>query len=134
MVKQVWMVQFFPNQKCLYKIKMALIFLLKLLNHMNWVITLCCLGPLTNIAIAIEKAPEIITRAKEIVMMAGAYFEVGNITPAAEFNVFVDPEAAKIILNSSVKKTFLPLDVTHKLLVTKAQIEAFESFGTRVGK
>ena len=124
-----------PEPKMSLQDKNGVDFLIETLeSHEPGSITLCCLGPLTNIAIAIDKAPEIMTRAKEIVMMAGAYFEVGNITPAAEFNVFVDPEAAKIVLNSSVKKTFLPLDVTHKLLVTKAQIEAFESFGTRVGK
>ena len=96
-------------------------------------ITLCCLGPLTNIAVAIQKEPEILSKLKEIIMMAGAYFEVGNITPTAEFNVFVDPEAAQIVLNSTVKKTLLPLDVTHKILVTSDKIQEFKNFGSIVG-
>ena len=62
-------------------------------------VTLCTLGPLTNIAMALVKAPDIAPRIREIVMMGGAYFEVGNITPAAEFNVYVDPEAADVVLH-----------------------------------
>ncbi len=57
-------------------------------------VTLCPLGPLTNIAAALERAPDIAARIAEIVLMGGAYFEVGNVTPAAEFNIYVDPEAA----------------------------------------
>src|SRR6202012_4688575 len=58
-------------------------------------VTVVSLSPLTNLGIAIAQAPEIAACLREIVMMAGAYFEVGNITPAAEFNVYVDPEAAR---------------------------------------
>ena len=58
-------------------------------------VTLCSLGPLTNIATAFETAPDIVARVEEIVLMGGAYFEVGNTTPAAEFNIYVDPEAAE---------------------------------------
>ena len=57
-------------------------------------VTLCTLGPLTNVAAALIKAPDIAGRIQEIIAMGGAYFEVGNITPAAEFNIYVDPEAA----------------------------------------
>ena len=56
-------------------------------------ITLCPLGPLTNIATALQKAPDIAPRIQEIVLMGGAYFEVGNITPTAEFNIYVDPHS-----------------------------------------
>ena len=66
--------------------------------------------------------------------MGGAYFEVGNITPASEFNIFVDPEAAQIVLKSPVKKTILSLDVTHKVLVTKKRNQRFRNLGTQVGK
>ena len=66
--------------------------------------------------------------------MGGAYFEVGNITPAAEFNIYVDPEAAQIVLNSNIKITILPLDVTHKALTSKKRVAAFEQLGTSVGK
>ena len=103
-------------------------------SHNPETITLCCLGPLTNIGSAFTKAPEILSRVKEIVLMGGAYFEVGNITPASEFNIFVDPEAAQIVLKSPVKKTILSLDVTHKVLVTKKRNQRFRNLGTQVGK
>ncbi|WP_106744567.1 nucleoside hydrolase [Yoonia maritima] len=96
-------------------------------------VTLCPIGPLTNIATAFEKAPDIIPRVQEIVLMGGAYFEVGNITPAAEFNIYVDPEAAKIVFDSGVPLVVMPLDVTHKALTTKGRIDAFRAMGSKVG-
>jgi purine nucleosidase len=96
-------------------------------------VTLCPLGPLTNIATAFRTAPEIIPRVQEIVLMGGAYFEVGNITPAAEFNIYVDPEAAEIVFKSGVPLTVMPLDVTHKVLTTRPRIEAIRDLDTEVG-
>jgi purine nucleosidase len=96
-------------------------------------VTLCPLGPLTNIAQAFNKAPDIIEKVQEIVLMGGAYFEVGNITPAAEFNIYVDPEAAKIVFGAGCPITVMPLDVTHKALVTKDRNDAFRALGTKVG-
>jgi purine nucleosidase len=97
-------------------------------------VTLCPLGPLTNIAAAFEKAPDIVARVRQIVLMGGAYFEVGNITPAAEFNIYVDPEAAEIVFKSGVPLVVMPLDVTHKVLTTRARIEAFRALGSEVGR
>ncbi|MDG2340390.1 MAG: nucleoside hydrolase [Paracoccaceae bacterium] len=96
-------------------------------------VTLCPLGPLTNIAMAIRKAPDIAERIQEIVLMGGAYFEVGNITPAAEFNIYVDPEAAAVVFGSGVPIVVMPLDVTHKALVTTERNNAFRALGTNVG-
>lgn len=96
-------------------------------------VTLCPLGPLTNIAVAFEKAPDIVDRLAGIVLMGGAYFEVGNITPTAEFNIYVDPQAADIVFKSGAEITVMPLDVTHKALVTRARNDAFRALGTRVG-
>ena len=96
-------------------------------------VTLCPIGPLTNIAVAFERAPDIIARVQEIVLMGGAYFEVGNITPAAEFNIYVDPEAAKIVFGAGVPLVVMPLDVTHKALTTKPRIDAFRAMKTPVG-
>ena len=101
--------------------------------HDAGTITLCPLGPLTNIATAFESAPDIIEKVQEIVLMGGAYFQVGNITPAAEFNIYVDPEAAKIVFDSGVPIVVMPLDVTHKALTTRARVEAFRALGTKVG-
>ncbi|MDF1726649.1 MAG: nucleoside hydrolase [Sulfitobacter sp.] len=96
-------------------------------------VTLCPLGPLTNIATAFERAPDIAERVQEIVLMGGAYFEVGNITPAAEFNIYVDPQAADIIFKSRAPIVVMPLDVTHKALVTSERNDAFRALGTPVG-
>jgi len=97
-------------------------------------VTLCPLGPLTNIATAFQQAPDIVPRVQEIVLMGGAYFEVGNITPAAEFNIYVDPEAAEIVFKSGIPLTVMPLDVTHKALTTQPRVDAFEALGTEVGR
>ncbi|MCT8329187.1 nucleoside hydrolase [Albidovulum sediminis] len=96
-------------------------------------VTLCPLGPLTNIATAFTRAPDIVGRVAEIVLMGGAYFEVGNITPAAEFNIYVDPEAADIVFRAGVPLVVVPLDVTHKALTSRGWIERLRSMGTRVG-
>ncbi len=102
-------------------------------NHEPGEITLCTLGPLTNIALALQQAPDIAARIREIVMMGGAYFEVGNITPAAEFNIYVDPEAADIVLKSGVPIVMAPLDVTHIMRSTHERLERIRAIGNRSG-
>ncbi|MCJ8334784.1 MAG: nucleoside hydrolase [Epibacterium sp.] len=96
-------------------------------------VTLCTLGPLTNIGAAFRKAPDIVDRIQELVMMGGAYFEVGNVSPAAEFNILVDPEAADTVFKSGVPITMMPLDVTHKVLTLSCRRQAFRDLGTKVG-
>ena len=105
-----------------------------IMAHPPGEIILCTLGPLTNIGMALVKAPDIATRIKRIVMMGGGYFEAGNVTPAAEFNVYVDPEAADVALRSGAPITILPLDVTHQVLSTPERIAAIRSLGNRTGK
>src|SRR5262245_8433190 len=97
-------------------------------------ITLVTLGPLTDVGLVLTKAPEVKPKIREIVMMAGAYFEVGNITPAAEFNVYVDPKAADIVFKSGVPLTVMPLDVTHQLLLTQPRLDKLAELGNRSGK
>lgn len=97
-------------------------------------VTLCPLGPLTNLAAAFLKAPDVVARVQEIVLMGGAYFEVGNITPAAEFNIYVDPEAADIVFRSGVPLVVMPLDVTHKALTDRAWVEGMRGLGTLTGR
>lgn len=94
-------------------------------------VTLCTLGPLTNIATALQKAPDIASKVRELVMMGGGYFEGGNITPAAEFNIFVDPHAAELVFRSQIPIVMMPLDVTHKLMTTKARVARIAAIGTR---
>ena len=97
-------------------------------------ITICALGPLTNIALAFIKEPKIIPMIKELVLMGGGFFEGGNITPAAEFNIYVDPEAASKIFQSRVPIVMIPLDLTHQVLATKEFIARVGSLGSKTGK
>jgi len=96
-------------------------------------VTLCALGPLTNLAMAFVKAPDIIPRVQEIVLMGGGLFEGGNTTPAAEFNIYVDPEAADVVFHSGIPITVVPLDVTHFMLSTKVRVERFRALGNKTG-
>ena len=66
--------------------------------------------------------------------MGGAYFEGGNITPSAEFNIYVDPHAAEVVFKSGAPIVMMPLDVTHQVLSTKARIAAVERLGNRAGQ
>ena len=102
-------------------------------SHPAGSVTLCPIGPLTNIATAFKKAPDIVEKVREIVLMGGAYFQVGNITPAAEFNIYVDPEAAGIVFAAGAPIVVMPLDVTHQVLVTRARNDAIRGLGTSVG-
>ncbi len=92
-------------------------------------VTICAIAPLTNIALAIKKQPEIAKRIQEIVIMGGARSEGGNITPAAEYNIYVDPEAADIVINCGSPITMIPLDCTHKALSTKNRLEKLRAAG-----
>ena len=103
------------------------------LEHDPGSITLCPLGPLTNVATALERAPEIAARIGEIVLMGGGFFEGGNTTPAAEFNVYVDPQAADIVFRSGIAITVMPLDVTHRALILPRHLARFAAMGTAVG-
>jgi len=95
----------------------AVDFIINTCHQQNELIYLCPVGPLTNIALALQKDPSIKSKIKEIVFMGGAAMCLGNITPAAEFNIYVDPHAANIVLNSGVKLVMFGLDVTHKVNV-----------------
>lgn len=97
-------------------------------------ITLAALGPLTNIALALNRAPDIAMKIKQIVLMGGGYFEQGNVTPSAEFNIYVDPQAADVVFRSGIPVTVMPLDVTHKALTTRKRVEAIRAIGTPVGQ
>jgi purine nucleosidase len=97
-------------------------------------IAVCALGPLTNIAVALVKAPEVAAKIGELVVMGGACFELGNVTPAAEFNIHIDPHAAAIVLDSDIPITMMPLDVTHQLLTTPPRLAALHALDNRCGR
>jgi purine nucleosidase len=97
--------------------------------HPPGTVTLCPTGPLTNIAMALRKAPDVVPRIREIVLMGGA-IGLGNITPAAEFNIYVDPHAAKVVFEAGVPLVMHGLDVTHQALVTPDRLQAIRALGT----
>ena len=90
-------------------------------------IYLCPTGPLTNIALCLQKDPSIKDKIKEIVLMGGAALCLGNITPAAEFNIYVDPHAANVVFNSGIEITMMGLDVTHKVNVNDEIINSIKT-------
>lgn len=104
-----------------------------LMREESGTVTLCPLGPLTNIALALIREPRIAERVARVVLMGGGFFEGGNTTPTGEFNIYVDPHAADIVFKSGMPITVMPLDVTHKALTMKKRTEAFRGLGTRVG-
>ncbi len=96
-------------------------------------VIVCTLGPLTNMGLALVMAPEIAPRIKQLVMMGGGFFEGGNTTPAAEFNVYVDPHAAHVVFTSGIPLVMMPLDVTHQALGTPERLQRFRDLGSRAG-
>jgi purine nucleosidase len=100
------------------------------MNRQPGEVTLCCLAPLTNIALAMAREPRLCTRLREIVLMGGAFSEGGNVTPSAEFNIYVDPEAAVRVFTCGAPITMIPLDCTHKALNTTARLEKLRQIGT----
>jgi purine nucleosidase len=95
-------------------------------------ITLCVLGPMTNLALAIVKRPEVATAFREILFMGGAAFRPGNVTPAAEFNIAVDPHAAAIVLGSGARLTMFGLDASAHAAITEPRLAQVAAAG-RVG-
>ncbi|ALE88817.1 nucleoside hydrolase [Pseudomonas versuta] len=97
-------------------------------------VTIAMLGPQTNLALALVQAPDITKGIREVVVMGGAHFNGGNITPVAEFNLYADPHAADVVLKSGVKLVYVPLDVTHKILTSDQRLKQIASLGNQAGK
>ncbi len=95
-------------------------------------VTLVPMGPLTNIAVAFEREPNILPKIEQIVLMGGAMREGGNRTPSAEFNILVDPDAADIVLKCGRPITQMGLDVTHQVLSTVDRVERIKALGNPV--
>jgi inosine-uridine nucleoside N-ribohydrolase len=96
-------------------------------------ITIVGVGPLTNVALALKSDPELAAQIKEIVMMGGS-LTGGNVTPSAEFNFYVDPEAARIVFDSGVPLTMVGLNVTQKVLLGEPQLATLEAAKTPVSQ
>ena len=106
--------------------KHAANFLADRLRQMTEPATICAIGPLSNIALALRIAPDIGERIERIVCMGGAFHVPGNVTPSAEFNWWFDPEAAAIVLESDVPLEIVPLDATDRLLLDSARFGAWK--------
>jgi purine nucleosidase len=96
-------------------------------------LTLVPIGPLTNVALAVRREPRIVSRVREVVLMGGSAAR-GNHTPAAEFNAFVDPEAAAIVFESGWPVTMLGLNLTHQAQATPDVVERLAALGTPAGR
>ncbi|HUV05024.1 MAG TPA: nucleoside hydrolase [Armatimonadota bacterium] len=98
-------------------------------------ISLITIGPLTNVAKAILEHPKRMAGFKEIICMGGAFRVYGNTTPVAEFNIFVDPHAAQVVLDSGIPMTFVPLDVTERVCLEMGHIvKEIQPVGTRLSR
>lgn len=108
-------------------------FLINQLLHAEDPITLAVLGPLTNVAVALIQAPDIAKGLGQVVIMGGAKGP-GNVTPSAEFNIYADPHAARVVLAAGLPVTLVTLDLTHQVLTTPDRLQALENLGTPVGQ
>jgi purine nucleosidase/pyrimidine-specific ribonucleoside hydrolase len=86
-------------------------------------LTIVAIGPLTNLALALKADARTLRKAGRIITMGGAFRVPGNTGPVAEFNYYVDPEAAHLVLNSGIPSTVLPLDVTHQVIMMRKEME-----------
>lgn len=97
-------------------------------------ITVCLIGPMTNMGMALVKEPGIAKKVARIVTMGGSFHAGGNITPTAEFNIFVDPHAAHLVFTSGIPLVIMPLDVTHQAQATQTRVAAFRALGAPIGE
>ncbi len=95
-------------------------------------LTLVAIGPLTNLATLLQRHPDVVEHIERVVIMGGASFE-GNVTPAAEFNIWVDPEAAAIVFAGDWKLDIMPLDLTHQAYLTDDDLAFLRDLNSEVG-
>ncbi|MEM9808401.1 MAG: nucleoside hydrolase [Cyanobacteria bacterium P01_D01_bin.56] len=122
-----------PTPDATLMVQHAVAFLIDTLQQATEAITLATLGPLTNIAVALIQAPHIAHKVDHIIAMGGAISH-GNITPAAEFNIYVDPHAAQVVFESEIPIKLITLDTTHQVLTTGEHLTALRKLNTPVGK
>ncbi|HQU27038.1 MAG TPA: nucleoside hydrolase [Acidimicrobiales bacterium] len=96
-------------------------------------LTIVAIGPLTNLAVLLQRHPGIDERVERVVIMGGASL-MGNVTPAAEFNVWADPEAARDVFEARWPMAIMPLDLTHQAFLNDDDLAHLRSLGTEVGR
>ncbi len=110
-----------PNQRPLHR--QAVQRLIERVEAEGPELTIVALGPLTNIAQAVRRAPDTMRRLGHLIVMGGAVTVPGNVTPTAEFNIYVDPQAAAIVAAAGIRSTWIPLDVTRQVRLTKSFLD-----------
>lgn len=123
----------FPDLEIEYDSRHAVDFIIETILKSDEKVTMITTGPMTNLALAIRMEPNILSNIEEVVLMGGSYSN-GNVTPAAEFNIFCDPEAAYIVFNSGLKVTMVGLDVTRKVLVLPDIVERMSKIDNDASK
>ena len=119
-----------PTQSLM--VQHAVAFLIDTLQQATEPVTLATLGPLTNLAIALVQAPQIASNIVTIIAIVGAITH-GNVTPAAEFNIYVDPHAAQVVFESGIPLKLITLDTTHQVLTTPERLNTFRQLHTPIG-
>jgi len=122
-----------PNPSAQPQAQHAVEYLIHTLSQASTPITLATLGPLTNIALALIQQPSIADNIQEIVAMGGAV-TAGNVTPSAEFNIYVDPHAAAVVFSAGIPTTLITLDTTHQVLTTAERLQTIRALGTPVAQ
>ncbi len=123
----------FPDLERDFSDKHAVTFLIDILRQSEEKITIVTTGPMTNVALAMRLEPKIIENIEEVVLMGGSY-GYGNVSPAAEFNILVDPEAAHIVFTSGLKVSMMGLDVTRKVLALPSVVKRMEAIGNKASR
>ena len=126
---------FFPKPKRAAEDSHAIDFIIKTVHENPGEVTLLAIAPLTNIAMAIKKDPTIVDKVKHLYIMGGTNNALGNIVPSAEYNFYVDPEAAKLVLQSGIEMTMVGWDMcTDYSLMFDKEHEEIEALGTKGSK
>jgi purine nucleosidase len=108
--------------------------IIEIVNANPGEITILCIGPVTNLALALLKQPSLRKKIKNVVSMAGTIHYPGNATPSSEYNVFCDPESFDILLRSGIDLTIVPLDVTYQCLFTKNHVARLKGARTDIAE
>lgn len=125
---------FFPDPKLTHEDEHAVDFMLRTVKNNPHEITILALGPLTNLAVALERDLETMKKVKRVVLMGGAAKFHGNCSPVAEYNFWVDPDAAKVLFASGIKVTMVGLDVTHNIVLSPNLREVIHQLQTPLSK
>ena len=123
----------FPKHQRTYDSRRATDFIIESLMESQDKLTVVTTGPMTNLALAMRIEPKIIDKIEQVVLMGGSIAN-GNVSPAAEYNIYADPEAAHIVFNSGVKVLMVGLDVTRKLMVLPEIIKRMDNIKNRLSK